>query len=146
MSPADQLQALLDTSPTPVEALTDFYDGLPAVAEADMLGAWTGGVFATGHPGESQLDMLGWVGKTFRSRDDVDPIVRLDEAGERVANPVLGTASLREVTHRGVTTATMVYDKQPIFDHFRRVDGETVLGWMDRKGEDVALFFYLRRV
>ena len=29
----------------------------------------------------------------------------------------------------------MVYDKHPVFDHFRRVDADTVLGLMDRKGD-----------
>ena len=54
-------------------------------------------------------------------------------------------ASLRAVEHRGVVTATMVYDNHPVFDHFRRVDGATVLGLMDRKGEPAPLFFWLRR-
>ena len=42
-------------------------------------------------------------------------------------------------------TATMVYDKHPIFDHFRKVDEDLVLGVMDRKGEAAPLAFMLRR-
>jgi hypothetical protein len=58
----------------------------------------------------------------------------------------MGQASLREVAYRGVVTATMVYDQHPIFDHFRRVSGDVVLGVMDRKGEEKSLFFWLRRL
>jgi hypothetical protein len=111
-----------------------------------MLGAWEGGVFRTGHPGESQLVALGWVGKQFNSENDVDPIVVLDAQGQRQASPVMGKATLRLVRYRGVSTATMVYDKHPIFDHFKRVDDRTVLGVMDRKGEAFPLYFWLRRV
>ena len=56
-----------------------------------------------------------------------------------------GAAALRRVEYRGVVTATMIYDKHAIFDHFRRVNENTVLGVMDRKGETPALYFWLRR-
>lgn len=129
-----------------VDAAHALFDELPAVACEEMIGEWSGAVLATGHPGEAQLGALGWAGKTFRDEDDVDPIVCLDAGGERSANPVLGAASLRAVEHRGVVTATMVYDQHPVFDHFRRVDASTVLGLMDRKGEAAPLFFTLRRL
>ncbi len=131
---------------TALDELDALFDASPAVGEQFMLGEWRGGVFNTGHPGEQQLGTLNWKGKTFRSRDDVDPIVSLGPDGVRYANPVLGAARLRKVEHRGQVTATMVYDNQPIFDHFRQIDAQTVLGVMDRKGEPVPLYFYLRRV
>jgi hypothetical protein len=34
--------------------------------------------------------------------------------------------------HRGSKTATMVYDAQPMRDHFRRIDDKTVLGAMKK--------------
>jgi hypothetical protein len=126
------------------EALARF-DGLPAVAEADMLGDWDGELVPTGHPGEAMLGDLRWAGKRFRTRDDVAPLVCLDDAGERVDNPVMGAASLRMVEYRGVVTATMVYDRHPIFDSFRAVDDVTVMGAMDRKGDAAPLLFLLRR-
>ena len=89
---------------------------------------------------------MGWAGKCFRGRNDVDPIVSQDSAGKRKANPVMGEACLRAVSYRGVVTATMVYDQHPIFDHFRRITDDLVLGVMDRKGEDKSLFFWLRRL
>lgn len=129
-----------------IDDLFAFFDSLGAVDPEHMLGEWEGGVFNTGHPGEQQLGMLKWVGKTFRGLNDVDPIVSRDAAGKRTANPVMGQACLRAVAYRGVVTATMVYDKHPIFDHFRRITGALVLGVMDRKGEDMPLFFWLKRL
>ncbi len=130
---------------TPLSELDALFDALPPVEEGFMIGEWDGGVFNTGHPGESQLEAMRWIGKTFRGRNDVDPIVSRDAGGGRVANPVMGTASLRRVEYRGVVTATMCYDKHPVFDHFRQVDERTVLGVMDRKGDTMPLYFYLRR-
>lgn len=143
---AAQLERLAHADrPVDLDDVLAFYDGLPPVAAEEMLGEWDGGIVATGHPGEGQLDALGWVGKTFRSADDVDPIVVAGPDGERQSSDVLGAATLRRVEHRGVVTATMVYDRHPIFDHFRRVDDRTVLGLMDRKGEPAPLMFFLRR-
>ncbi|MTD45009.1 DUF4334 domain-containing protein [Conexibacter sp. W3-3-2] len=131
-------------TPVPVADAHALFDALDAVDCEEMLGEWDGGVIVTGHPGEQQLGALGWAGKSFRGRDDVDPIVCRTADGGREANPILGAATLRAVEHRGVVTATMVYDKHPVFDHFRRVDERTVLGLMDRKG-DAPLFFWLTR-
>ena len=122
-----------------------FFDSLPAVTEEELIGEWDGGLVATGHPGEGQLDALRWAGKAFRGRDDVDPIVVRDRDGARTASDVMGAATIRMVEYRGVVTATMVYDRHPVFDHFRRVSGDTVLGVMDRKGEDRPLVFFLTR-
>lgn len=111
-----------------------------------MLGDWEGGVFRTGHAGEQQLEAIKWVGKSFHSENDVDPIISRAADGGREANPVLGKATLRLVRYRGVSTATMVYDQHPVFDHFRKINDSLVLGVMDRKGEAFPLFFYLRRL
>lgn len=122
-----------------------WYDGLPAVDPEEMIGEWDGHVIATGHAGERHLGKLRWVGKTFRGPDDVDPMMCLDEHGERMASDVMGGATLRLVEFRGVSTATMVYDSHPTFDHFRRVSEDTVIGVMDRKGEEAPLAFTLKR-
>jgi len=37
------------------------------------------------------------------------------------------------IEFRGESTATMVYDGQPIFDHFKRVDENTLMGIMNGK-------------
>lgn len=129
-----------------IAVLQSLFDRLEALPAEFMLGEWDGGVFNTGHPGEKQLGALGWHGKNFHSTNEVNPIISHDADGKRVVNPVLGTASLRSVAYRGVVTATMVYDSHPIFDHFRKIDDSTVLGVMDRKGDTMPLFFFLKRL
>jgi hypothetical protein len=67
----------------------------------------------------------------------------------RLLRPLLRTrkpaARLRMTQYRGVLTATMIYDAQPINDAFRRIDDDTVLGVMDLRGLDRPFVFSLRR-
>jgi hypothetical protein len=67
----------------------------------------------------------------------------------RLVRPLLRArkpaARLRMTEHRGVLTATMVYDALPINDVFRKVDDNTVLGVMDLCGLNQPFFFTLRR-
>jgi hypothetical protein len=74
--------------------------------------------------------------------------VRLQRAARALA-PALSTrapaARLRMLEYRGVVTATMCYDRQPIHDVFRRVDENTMLGAMDLRGSAEAYIFFLRR-
>jgi hypothetical protein len=128
-----------------VDDVLAYFDGLPAVDPLDMIGDWDGELIPTGHPGERHLGKLRWAGKTFRGPDDVDPMMCLDESGERHASDVMGGATLRRVEFRGVSTATMVYDSHPTFDHFRRIADDAVIGVMDRKGEEAPLVFTLKR-
>jgi hypothetical protein len=60
----------------------------------------------------------------------------------RTARP---TARLREVEHRGVVSAAMVYDAVPVVDVFRRIADGVVLGLMDMRGLDTVFPFVLRR-
>ncbi|MFS0703445.1 DUF4334 domain-containing protein [Cellulomonas sp. 179-A 9B4 NHS] len=66
-----------------------------------------------------------------------------------LVRPLLTTsrphARLRTVVYRGVASAAMVYDRQPIVDAFRRVDDDTVLGAMDLRGQPHPFVFVLRR-
>lgn len=63
--------------------------------------------------------------------------------------PLLATrrsrARLRLTEYRGKTSATMIYDRLPIHDIFRRLDDNTVLGVMDMKGMAQPFFFVLHR-
>jgi hypothetical protein len=55
------------------------------------------------------------------------------------------SARLREVSCRGIPSASIVYDHLAIIDSFRLVDNDTRLGLMDRRGELQPLLFLLRR-
>ncbi|MBB4568736.1 DUF4334 domain-containing protein [Rhizobium leucaenae] len=61
----------------------------------------------------------------------------------RAKGPV---ASLRPMSFRGKTSAAMVYDSQPITDHFRRIDEDRLLGVMAVEGDSRYYFFVLTRV
>lgn len=54
-------------------------------------------------------------------------------------------ARLRMIDYRGKTSATMIYDRLPIHDHFRKIDEHSVMGLMDFKGEKHPYFFMLMR-
>ena len=56
-----------------------------------------------------------------------------------------GRARLRLTEFRGKTSATMIYDHQPIHDIFRRIDQDRVLGLMDLKSTAAPYFFVLER-
>jgi Domain of unknown function (DUF4334) len=54
-------------------------------------------------------------------------------------------ASLRAVNFRGKRSAALIYDRQPIVDHFRRIDDNRVLGLMEMRGMERPFFFLLSR-
>ncbi|WP_232434613.1 DUF4334 domain-containing protein [Burkholderia ubonensis] len=60
----------------------------------------------------------------------------------RTARP---RARMRMMEHRGVISATMIYDDLPILDTFRRVDHNTMLGLMDLRDMTKPFFFTLHR-
>lgn len=71
------------------------YDALKPLPSPEILiGSWGGGGFDTGHPGYAGLAQARWAGKDFRSVDDVDPIMVLDEKDNRVWNEEWGHASV----------------------------------------------------
>ncbi|APG87422.1 DUF4334 domain-containing protein [Sinorhizobium americanum] len=61
----------------------------------------------------------------------------------RAKGPV---ASMKTMVFGGVESAAMVYDDQPIVDHFRRIDAEMIMGAMTIKGDERIYFFELQRV
>ena len=127
--------------------LDEIWAAADTVDRAEILGSWRGLEIVTGHPGEGNLPRLGWYGKIFDSVDDAHPIVCRREDGTLFSNTAAssGEASLWNVEFRGEVTATMVYDGQPIFDHFKRVDEDTLMGIMDGKKAviDGSYYYFL---
>ena len=131
--------------------LDDFWATLAPATIDGMIGEWKGGEFRTGHKMNGQLEKAGWFGKTFNSASDVQPLVCIDADGEKFSNKALskGEASLWLEDFRGEVTATMVYDGQPVHDHFKKVDDGAVMGIMNGKGvldNGRYYYFYLERV
>ncbi|NYG58285.1 hypothetical protein BJ980_001208 [Nocardioides daedukensis] len=149
----DRFRELRDApSPTP-DDLDALWADLAPVDVPDILGHWTGGDFATGHVVSTVLTKSRWHGKWFDSPLEVTPIVCRDEAGQLVANEKAaggGGASLWNLEFRGEVTATMVYDRLPVFDHFKAVDENTLMGIMNGKlqstyGISDLYYFWLER-
>jgi hypothetical protein len=109
---------------------------LAVVRPEELLGTWRGTGLDTGHPAQRLLTSLRWYGKRFHALDRVDPILCRGEDGELFAHEeaAKGGASLWSVEFRGEVTATMVYDGQPILDHFKRIDDDTLMGIMNGTG------------
>ncbi|MWD26268.1 DUF4334 domain-containing protein [Aquicoccus sp. SCR17] len=150
------------------------FDSLPGITSHDLLGAWRGRGMPTGHLLDGLLERLGWRGKRFESPERVDPLVfHADMALDprlmplclalrwpRLARsaPVVASftalrrvfrargpaASLAHVEFRGCLSAAMIYDRQPIIDHFRRIDTDRVLGLMRTRAMS-PYFFLLTR-
>lgn len=140
-----------DPGPIDTATLDAVFDALEPIRCEDMLGAWKGGELRTGHKGSQMLQAMKWYGKTFHSRLDVKPLMCWDENGKLYSSQAMkGDASLWMVEFRGKVSACMVYDAQPVFDHFRKVDNRTVMGIMDGKEQVLDngkhFYFYLERV
>ncbi|KAM3064653.1 hypothetical protein ACMFMG_011964 [Clarireedia jacksonii] len=132
LSSAQQLAQLITKGGTITESeAATIFDSLPPTKPSLLIGSWEGRSLDTGHPGHQKLTSLRWAGKEFRGVDDADPIVVYDAAGQRVVQEDWGHASLREMVFRGVTSAAMIYDNKPIFDHFRYATEDLVMGAMD---------------
>lgn len=129
---------LRESGSTP-EELDAFWATLPCAKAADILGRYRGSAIATGHPLEQSLVQSRWWGKDFRAIDDVAPLLCLDDSGEIFSNVELGKgeASLWNIEFRGEVTATMVYDGQPIFDHFKVAGDGILMGIMNGKDPKV---------
>ncbi|GAA4800379.1 DUF4334 domain-containing protein [Streptomyces ziwulingensis] len=135
----------------PADELDAVWAALPTVRVEEILGAWQGSGFDTGHPLHQRLETSGWYGKTFLAADDAKPMIMRAQDGRLYSDTALGKgeASLWMVEFRGEVTATMVYDGQPVLDHFKAVDDRTLLGIMNGKGiraEGPFFYFLLDRV
>ena len=147
------------------------FDGLPGVEPSELIGAWRGAEMPTSHALDGLLERLGWWGKRFESEEAVHPLIfhpggaldprfmplaaalrwpRLMRSAPIRAGFVLLRGALRSrepaarlarVEFRGCLSAAMIYDSQPIVDHFRRIDATRLLGLMQARS--AAPYFFL---
>ncbi|WP_067674233.1 DUF4334 domain-containing protein [Nocardia miyunensis] len=130
--------------------LDQLWAGLETVRAEDILGEWRGAAFRTGHPLCRALDHNRWYGKTFLSPFEAKPLICRAEDGSLFSDVQLGgggEASLWNIEFRGEVTATMVYDKRPVFDHFKRLDDTALMGIMNGRPDlvlaDGEYFYFL---
>ena len=147
------------------------FDSLPGIEPEELMGTWRGSELPTGHPLDGLLERLGWQGKRFESKERVYPLIfhpgiALDpsrlplsvalrwprlarsipvRAGFAIVRTALRargpSASLAHIEFRGCLSTAMIYDRQPIIDHFRRIDDRRLLGLMQVRS--VPPFFFL---
>jgi hypothetical protein len=73
----------------PEEALA-FFDGLPPVTIAEMLGRWRGSGLPTGSRLDGLLEAYGWYGKEFLGPESVHPLLFRGRGGQpRPVDPAL---------------------------------------------------------
>lgn len=148
-----RFNALRDAEKVDPADLDALWADLRTVTVAEVLGSWRGGDFATGHLASTVLEQVGWHGKRFDAPLDAKPMMCRGADGELFSHLKAGgggEASLWAVEFRGETTATMVYDKMPVFDHFKAVDDHTLMGIMNGKleaafGVAELYYFWLER-
>jgi len=157
------------------QEMIEFYDQLGEVDCPFMYGRWKGFEVVTGHPMNGLLERANWYGKLFIDQETVYPLVLLNAkktalffldpkwlplnidfsllknnskylaGGLKLLKTKDSKARLRMTEFRGKISATMIYDEKPIHDVFRKIDENTVLGWMDLKQQAQPYFFILQR-
>ncbi|MGN7883856.1 DUF4334 domain-containing protein [Sinorhizobium sp. Sb3] len=65
------------------------------------------------------------------------------QRGFQAKGPV---ASLETLTFEGAASAALIYDDQPIIDHFRRIDQNAIMGLMAIRNDDRLFAFELQRM
>jgi hypothetical protein len=137
---ADLLGIIASGGACPATSLMPLYQQLEPVSIEFMLGTWKGGKFDGGQP-----DPINWYGKRFVSRDHAEPLLCRAADGSVYSYDKMGLARLREASIFGKSTASLIYDKQPIMDYFRKVTPDVVIGLGDIKGRPLDFFFHLTR-
>lgn len=130
--------------------LDQIWSTLAPLSLDELWGSWRGSELRTGHALSRVLGKMAWVGKRFVGPLDVQPLVCRRESGALYSNKELGKgeASAWMIEFRGEVTATMVYDGTATFDHFKRVDDDTLMGIMNGKNvlwEGRHFYFMLER-
>ncbi|ADV83772.1 DUF4334 domain-containing protein [Terriglobus saanensis] len=136
--------------------LLELFDHLDPVSCDEIYSRWAGECFQTGHWAVKTLTDMKWYGKWFQTKMNCAPLICFNEEGDLFSNQILGGEGiLWTAEFRGKVSATLSYDSQPMFNHFRRVDENTLMGIMQEKrlltGLEIVpathyLYFCLRRV
>lgn len=146
------------------------FDTLSPATLNFMIGLWRTVVVPSPSPNQQVLIDSGYFGMRFTDPETVDPLLfhTADGAGVFAANPIklfsalragacdvpavqadveiaCPAARLRMIEYRGVVSAALIYDSQPVLDHFRTVTDDTVLGAVEARGYQHPTYFALQR-
>lgn len=152
------------------EGVAEFFDTLSPTPIGFMMGLWRAVVVPSCSPNQRRLLDSGYFGMRFTDPETVDPLLFSTADGTEVfaADPIklftllqdgptdipavrsdveitYPAARLRMIDYRGVTSATLIYDRQPVLDHFRTLTDTIVLGAVEARGYQQPTYFALQR-
>jgi hypothetical protein len=121
------------------ELLMSLYRQLEPVSLEFMIGTWHGSLF-NGQSGD------GWWGKNMISPELVQPLLFQREDGSVYSNEVWGLAHLELATFDTLSeTGMLKYNDKPLYDYFRKLTDETMIGLTPAAAAGVDFFFQLTR-
>lgn len=142
MTTEETLMEIIDSGKAcPPSTLMPLFEKLEPASIDFMIGQWHGGKF----DGGATPDPINWYGKRFVSRDYVEPMLCRQEDGTVYAWDKWGVAQMRNVEFGDKVQACLIYDEKPMFDYFRKISEDVVLGLGDIKGQPTEFFFWLKR-
>ncbi|KAH7056906.1 hypothetical protein B0J12DRAFT_774349 [Macrophomina phaseolina] len=158
MAPEKRVLQLIDADDedngADVRELRSLFDALAPIQPSELLGDWSGGDFhgygekAT-HPLHAMLETYRWAGMLVESFEDAKPVMTWTDEGMRVENEYWGRAVIRELKMRDVLSACCIFDRWPIFYHFRRVSDSTIMGMTEFKDDAMKqagdYYFWIRK-
>ena len=126
----------------PGDALA-YFDGLPTVAAAEMLGRWRGSGLPTGSPLDGLLEAYGWYGKEFLGREAVHPLLFRGRGGRpRPVDPAWIPLSLL----RDLPAVARLWPVRTAFGRFRPVlytnQPKARLRTLEHRGVTTAAMIY----
>ena len=121
------------------DVLRPMWDQLGPVTVEEMIGKWQGGTFN----GPDQVDILGWAGKNIKSREDVEPMLCRRVDGSIYFWKGFGPATMAEMKYGDQVSAAMIYDKYAMFDYFRKINNDLIMGITWIKGNLLDTYVHL---
>jgi hypothetical protein len=147
-----QIQQLISSnSKATPDLLGPLWSALPPITVANAVGIYQGGRF-TGPT--KAADPINWFGKQIVSEVSVNPLLSRAPNNSSLVFPYprQNIAQARNVEHEGIVSATIVYNRLPLFDYFRVVSQNVTTGDLLLLGKSDLLgkladppFFWLRR-
>jgi|GEM_PF-1699056 len=136
--------------------LLDLFDQLDPISCDEIYSRWATGSFNTDHWATKAVRKMKWYGQWFRSKMEASPLICFDEEGNLFPLQVIGgEGTLWMAEFRGKISATMMCDLQPVFNYFRKVNDDTLMGIMHEKKllpetntepDDRYFYFHSRRI
>jgi hypothetical protein len=121
------------------ERLMKLYRELEPISIDFIIGTWHGSLF-NGQSGD------GWWGKNMISAELVQPLLFQREDGSVYSNEVWGLAHLELATFDTLSETVMLkYNDKPLYDYFRKLNEETIIGLTPAAAAGTDFFFQLTR-